>query len=304
VFPPSGFDSCAIGAVACPDSALPFLEGEFARLCALHRLVEIRAADMTPTSLRDVCVVLGASDVLWAAVYTDSRLLPVAQQEDFRRRQVKKADDGISKSQTLADDDELMADALRTRNRIRLSTRVGIAEYLEFLILFPRAIGDILAASLRAFRSARWEADFSQLRFESDRKLKTKLSMGEKTLAAALPRFLANNDQFILDIPGEWNHAHAFIAAHRDPTTTKISVPRILGAGIEFVDSASSVPVQVADVVAHVVRRATSNPTDLVAQDAYQLLRRRGFSTTRTPVRIFSDRKGPSGREHWYAHLL
>jgi hypothetical protein len=304
VFPTSGFDSCAVGAVACPDSALPFLETEFARLRTEHGLVEIHAAEMTPAALHAVCALLGASDVLWAAVYTDSRLLPVAQQEDFRRRQVDKADEGISKSQTLVDDEERMADALRTRNRMRLSTRVGIAEYLEFLMLFPRAIGDILAGSLGAFRGARWDAEFSQLRFESDRKLKTKLSMGEKTLNAALPRFLANNDQFVLDIPAEWGNAHSFIATHRDPTTATITVPRILGAGIEFVDSTSSSPVQAADVVAHVARRATGDPTDVVAQDAYRLLRRRGFSTMRTPVRIFSDRLGPSGQASWYTHLL
>lgn len=160
VFPAAGFDSCALGAVACPDSALPFLDTEFARVRAEHNLAEIHGVEMTPTALHAVCALVGASDILWAAVYTDSRLLPLPQQEDFRRRQVQKADEGISNSKILADDDERMAEAVRTRNRIRLSTRVGIAEYLEFLILFPRAVGDILAGSLRAFCSVRWDATF------------------------------------------------------------------------------------------------------------------------------------------------
>lgn len=302
-FPVAGFDSCAVAAVACPGAALIHLASEFARLCGTHRLDEIHATRMGRDAVLEACAVIGTSDALWAAVYTDSRLLPPDQQEDFRLRQVAKADQGIAKSATLADDPELMAEALQTRKRIHLASRVKPAEYLEFLVLFPRAIGDILAGSLRAYRDRRWARDFEQLDFECDRKLTTKLSMGEKTLCAALPRFLANNDQFVLDVPTEWDPAHPFFARHRDPDTQTITVPRILGPGIDFVDSKASVVVQAADVIAHVVRRATASPDDANAQHAYRLLRRRGYSTLLTPVRIFSDRLGPSGDPSWFAHL-
>jgi hypothetical protein len=304
LFPQSGFDSCAVAAVACPDSAAGHIESEFARLRAVYDVPEIHAARLPPGAVRAACAVIGASDLLWTSVYTDTRLLPVAQQLDFRRRQVEKADAGIAKSVTLANDPERMAAAERTRNRILHATRVGIAEYLEFLVLFPRAIGDIIAASIRAYRNARFNGDFAQLRFESDRKLTTKLSMGEKTLTAALPHFLANNDQFVLDIPPTWGPSHPFIANHRNGDTGGIAVPNVLGPGIAFVDSAESSLVQAADVIAHVTRRATGNPADTDAQTAYGLLRRRGFATTALPVRIFSDREGPSGDPAWFAHLL
>lgn len=287
-FPTSGFDSCAVGAVACPDSALSFLEAEFARLCGAWGYDEIHAAAMTPAQLHKVSAVIGVSDVVWAAVYTDTRLLPIAQQEDFRRRQVDVADRGIANSATLADDERRKAQAQQTRNRIKHATRVGAGEYLEFLMLLPRAIGDILAGSLRAHRDARWGADLAHLRFESDRKLTSKLSMGEKTLAAALPYFMANNDQFTLDIPATWSDAHPFLTNHRDATLGTITVARILGPGIEFVDSASSPMVQAADVIAHVARRAAAEAADTAAQTAYRLMRRRGFCTALTPIRIFS----------------
>lgn len=297
------FDSGSIGAVACPDSALAYLESEFARIGRENDVDEIHASKLPPEVLYEVCAVIGASDAVWAAVYTDSRLLPSEQQEDFRRRQVEKADEGIAASVTLADDPERMRDARRTRDRILYATRVTPQEYLEFLVLFPRALGDILAGSLRTYRDRRWAPDLAELRFESDRKLTRKLSMGEKTLADALPRFLANNGQFVLDIPAEWSWDHPFLHRHRDPATGTITVPRILGDGIDFVDSKASTIVQAADVVAHVTRRAAVGHGDHEAVHAYRLLRRRGYATTLTPIRIFSDRLGPAADPHWFSHL-
>jgi hypothetical protein len=303
VFPESGFDSCSIGAVACPDSALAHLEYEFGRLRHENALDEIHAKELHADALREVCAIIGASDLLWAAVYTDSRIFPIDQQFDFRRRQVEKADEGIAASVTLADEPTLMSEAQRTRNRITHPTRVTPQEYLEFLALFPRALGDILSGSLRAFHDSRWEADFARIGFESDRKLTSKLSMGEKTLAAALPRFLANNDQFVLDVPAHWGPDHAFWQQHYDPVREAITVPRVLGDGINFVDSETSTPIQAADVIAHVIRRAASDPCDREAQHDYRLVRRRGYSTNLTPIRIFRDRLGPEADPLWFAHL-
>jgi hypothetical protein len=302
-FPRSGFDSCSIGAVACPDSSLDHIGRELRRLRRLSELDEIHAKELPGKILHEVCGILGASDILWAAVYTDSRVFPLAQQADFRRRQVEKADEGIAASVSLAGDPERTRIALQTRNRIFHDTRVTAQEYLEFLVLFPRALGDILVGALRAYRDLSWTTDFAHLHFESDRKLTSKLSMGEKTLTAALPVFLANNDQFTLPIPAEWPPDHAFLREHYDATRQSVTVPRVLGDGIDFVDSKTSTLVQVADVVAHVTRRAAGDPSDSRAQDAYRLLRRRGYSTAATPIRIFSDRLGPTADPRWFTHL-
>jgi len=295
-FPHDGFDSSIVAAVACPDSVVAVLEQCVEPLRREANDVELHAWKMSDELLRRTCGLLGSVDICWRAVYTDTRLMPPAQQDDFRRRQVEKIEAGIAASMALGNDPVLAAQALQTLNRIRYATRVGVAEYLEFLVLFPRLIGDILAASLLAYQDPCWAPDFAALRFFSDAKLEDKLSKGEKTLENALPPMLANNDAFTLPVPAHWGREHPFNDRHRDETTGTITVPAILGEGLRFVDSKESVIVQVADVVAHVARRAARDPGDEVAQRCYRLLRRRGSCVaTPAPIRIFSDRLGPVG---------
>jgi hypothetical protein len=303
-FAHDGFDSVAIAAVACPDSVVPSLEQCVTDLLRGTSDDELHASGMDDATLARTCGLIGAFDVSWRAIYTDTRLMPRAQQDAFRRRQVETMDKAIEASSILKEDPKSKAEAVQTLNRIRLATRVCDADYLEFLVLFPRLIGDIIDASLLTFRCTRWAADLGDLKFFSDAKLKGKLSMGEKTLAKALPRIIANNDKFTLPVPAEWRDDHDFNVSHRDPETGSITVPALLGDGLNFVDSKSSLVVQVADVIAYVAKRATDDHADEVAQRCYRLLRRRGSCVaTPAPVRIFSDRLGPDGDPGWYEHL-
>jgi Protein of unknown function (DUF3800) len=298
------FDSSAVAAVACPDSIVDQLEQCVEVLRREASTDELHASTMPDDLLSRTCGLLGGFDICWRAVYTDNRLMPQTQQDDFRRRQVKKIENAIATSTTLADDLERQAEALQMLKRVCHATRVSGAEYLEFLVLFPRLVGDILDASLLAFQDARWASDFERLRFTSDAKLRGKLSMGEKTLAQALPRILANNNEFTLPVPSHWGPRHPFIASHRDGSLETITVSAALREGLRFVDSKESLLVQVADVVVHVAKRATDDPTDKMAQRCYRLLRRRGSCVaTPAPVRIFSDRLGSDGNPAWYAHL-
>jgi hypothetical protein len=303
-----GFDSSLVAAVACPDSILGPLEQCVKALRQEAGADELHAHVMATESkdlLLRTCGTLASFDICWRAVYTDTRVMPPAQQDHFRGRQVEAIEGGIAASVTLTQVQS--AEAQQTLKRVRHATRVRVAEYLEFLVLFPRVVGDIIAASITAFQDESWAADFADLRFTSDAKLTGKLSMGEKTLNQALPRFLANDDRFTLPIPARWGPNHPFTANHSDPELGGITVPAVLGDGIDFVDSKSSVIVQVADVIAFVARSATDRPGDEVAQRCYRMLRRRGSCIdaleTLSPVRIFSDRLGPDADPGWYEHL-
>lgn len=304
------FDSSLVAAVACPDSVLGSLTHCLDALRQEVRTEELHAHELARDSkdvLLRTCGTLASFDICWRAVYTDTRVMPPTQQEQFRSRQVEAIEKSIATSTTLTQDPFRRAEAQQTLNRVRYASRVSIAEYLEFLVLFPRAVGDILAASLLAFQDTRWAHDLAVLRFTADAKLAGKLSMGEKTLNKVLPGFLANDDRFTLPIPARWGPDHPFEANHRDPVSGVITVPALLGAGIDFVDSKSSVIVQVADIVAFVVRDATDHPNDEFAQRCYRMLRRRGsrIDTLETllPMRIFSDRLGPEADSSWYEHL-
>jgi len=304
------FDSSLVAAVACPDSILGSLEQCVEALRQEAGADELHAHVMATKSkdlLLRTCGTLASFDICWRAVYTDSRVMSPAQQDHFRRRQVEAIEKGIAASVTLTQDPAQNAEAQQTLKRVRHATRVCVAEYLEFLILFPRVVGDIIAASITAFQDERWAADFAHLRFTSDAKLAGKLSMGEKTLNQALPRFLANDDRFTLPIAARWGPNHPFKTNHTDPTLGVITVPAVLGDGNDFVDSKSSAIVQVADIVAFVARNATDRPDDEFAQRCYRMLRRRGSCIdaleTLYPVRVFSDRLGRDPDPAWYEHL-
>src|SRR4051794_249862 len=84
------FDSSAVAAVACPDSVIAPLEQCVTDLRLEASSGELHAWTMSDALLARTCGVLGAFDISWRAIYTDNRLMPRAQQDDFRRRQVEK----------------------------------------------------------------------------------------------------------------------------------------------------------------------------------------------------------------------
>jgi hypothetical protein len=73
---------------------------------------------------------------------------------------------------------------------------------------------------------------------------------------------------------------------------------------VRFPDSSDSDLVQLADVVAHLLRRAALDPHDALAQRCWELLRRRGFVRDGVRLQLFHDRQGPVVDSAGYAHLV
>lgn len=297
-----GFDSACVAGVVGPGSVLAPLGKTLRGLAAGWGLEEIHAKQLDDGQLVEVCGVIGAGDVTWVAVYTDSRIFPTSQQLAWRTRQQTEAEAGIARAKTFRNDKQRQQQVYTMRGRMQHETRVGTPDYLEYMVLFPRVIGDAIQAAVSVFRDARWAPEFHKLIFESDAKLPQKTSAAEKTLDVALRYIMVGDRRFVLDVPAEWGPSHPFFASHASPTGG-VSVPAVLGEGIRFVDSKTSAAVQLADVVASVVRRAVGNPQDALAQRCLGLMWRRRFANDGDGLRLFFDRQGPAPDPDHYAHL-
>jgi hypothetical protein len=300
-FSSRGLEAAAVVGAICPDSLVPSLARQFDALRSAWQLEELHAARMTPDQLVEICALIGASETIWFAAYTDNRLFPLSQQLDWRQRQQARAEVAIARSTTLSDDPTREQTVATMRGRLEHSTRVSTAEYLEFIVLFPTVVGRSIQAAITRYQSLAYANDFAAFRFEFDGKLRGKMSAGEKTMATALRYILVGDERFALDLP-LWPDDHPCFVNHAISGPRSIAAHEVL-RDLRFPDSADSELVQMADVIAHVVRRAASNPADTVAQRCWKLLRRRAFVHDGRPLHVFSDRQGPKVKESDYAHL-
>lgn len=301
-FSQPGLSSAAVAGVVCPDSLLRTVATQLGALRSTWGLAELHASELVPQRLVEVCALIGGSETTWAASYTDSRLFPVSQQLDWRDRQQAKAEAAIVRSETLPDDDERRQTVETMRGRLEHTTRLSTVEYLEFMVLFPTVVGTGIQAAISVYRDLVYAKDFSDFVLEFDSKLPGKRSSGEKTMATALRYILVGDERFALEIPA-WPDDHPCFVNHPGGGPRSIAAREVL-RDLRFPDSSESDLVQLADVVAHVVRRAATNPADAIAQRCWALIRRRGFARGATPLHIFSDQEGPQVDPVYYEHLL
>ena len=92
------------------------------------------------------------------------------------------------------------------------------------------------------------------------------------------------SDEMALDLPiPVQDRAHPLWTCHGATSSTKdIQIESLLDGGVRFVDSADDVLIQLADVLAYVLRRAATRVDDSNAARSYTAARKRLFM--RTPV--------------------
>jgi hypothetical protein len=301
-FDKPGLSAGVVAGVVCPDSLEYVVAAQMDMWRSTWGMRELHAAKMMPSQLVDVCAWIGASPLTWVATYTDSRLFPFAQQLDWRARQQAKAEAAIAASRTLPNDDVRRSTVATMRGRLEHDSRVTTSEYLEFLILYPAVVGKAVQAAIAVYQDEAYAADFYGFVLEFDGKLRGKRSRAEKTMVTALRYILVGDDRFALDLP-PWPDDHPCFVNHPGGTPRSIAVTEVL-RDLQFPDSSDSNLVQLADVIANLLRRAGVDPRDALAQRCWTLLRRRGFVRDDVRLHLFRDRKGPVVNPAHYAHLV
>lgn len=290
-FPPDRFDCYVQAALICPDSQLESVDAYVEARKQELGVVELHAASLTSPQLLGIAGFIGAtSGCQLLAHVTDTALVTRSRIAEFRLDQAAKIERNL---------DQYRQESTRVRGRpvpeieewmLRQIKRAGLASQItdgefgqaQYLV---ELISAALQKSLLAYAHESWAGDFADYGFVVDAKLPRKLAAGEKYLNDLLVPVLGSRRGMPLIIPSNWTGppAHPFIEKYqRDrgirrgvEVENPVDLNAVFEHGLSFENSAERPGLQLADCVAHVVRRAVLRPEDTTIQRAFDQLRPR-----------------------------
>lgn len=173
---------------------------------------------------------------------------------------------------------------LRQLKRAGLASQIADGEFVQAQYLVE-LISAALQKSLLAYAHQSWMDDFAEFWFIIDAKLPRKMAAGEKYLNDVLLPVLGSGRGAPLIIPSNWIRppTHLFIKKYQSDrgairgveVQNPVDLKTVFEHGLRFENSADRPGLQLADCVAHLVRRAVLEPEDSTVQQAYDQLRPR-----------------------------
>lgn len=282
LFPDDGFDCYSQAVVICPDSCLGLVSDFVSGRCGRWGLEELHAHRMTGQMLLEVCDFISESGCGLLAMVTDTELVSADDIFRFRLAQAAANKRGLDRYHAEGGRSEEIA-AITDRNikRVGLEAQIQDGQFIQahFLVLL---LGRGLQKAVLWYQADEWDEDLARFTFVVDRKLPGKLSTGEKYLHEIIVPALASREE-ALDIPKAWHERpdHPFLmnferesawVRGRD-VSGAIDLRAIFEGGVRFEDSGAHPGLQLADTVAHVVRRAVLEPQNAIIRAAYDQLR-------------------------------
>jgi hypothetical protein len=305
-----------IAGLICPDSHLDRIEDFVVERQKDWGLDELHHAELSDDQRQTVCDFISGPFLAATVVLTDGLLVTEEELFDWRLRQAGRMASDYERSLTARRGDA-EAEALRNRliKRTGLSATLSDDQFLQFGMLMPRLVLDALQAALFAYRDPPWRENWATLKWIFDGKLAAgtpaKRSAGEKLLEEIVPRIFAGDERFTLTVPDEIgdDSAHPYFAAHRLPggEDRDVGVRDLFRQGFDFESSKDHVGLQLADIVAGVVRLAAEEPDNGAAQRAFDTLKPKllpHYPPNYIPLRIWSVRALYFDELHRYAHLF
>lgn len=318
-FPDDRYDCYSQAGVICPDSRLADVEAFVAERCERWGVGELHAVELSPGQRVRVCRYVAQSDLRLVAQATDTDLTKHANIQPWRLEQARTLRSNLDWYREAGGESEEIETWMVARAKSAdHATRISNSEFVQ-AVLIVDLIHAALQQSLLFYFEDRWREDFQAFRFILDGKLPGKLGPGEKFLQHALVPLLGSNARFSLALVDAWKDAdppHPFIerfeshggwsgASRRHVDVDVLDVKGIFEDGLRFEPSDRHAGLQVADVVAYVVRWAVMQPQDRLAQMAYDLLRPKLRSLdgkALTLVRLSTARHALTGQR--YRHLV
>jgi hypothetical protein len=282
-FPENAFDAYAQAAVICPSASLPGMDRLVHERVSELGVDELHAHNLTSDQMLEICQLLGRSDCQLLASITDTALVTRADIERHRLDQAAATQRNLAsyraRGGSVTEIEQWMS---RQVKRAGLSSQITHGDFVQAQFMLG-LIADALQKALLWFQDDHWASDLTEFHFMLDGKLPTKLASGEKYLSESIVPTLGTRP-VSLEIPEHWkerDRVHPFIATfERDRGLIRgqeyedvIDLKAIFEHGLRFEDSRQHPGLQLADVTAHVVRRALLEPGNAAIQGAYDQLR-------------------------------
>jgi hypothetical protein len=293
-----GYEPTVVAAAVGPqhafDEIAAWTADALSRWSLAGKLAELHANELNVSEMLETCQMLsGREDIRLAAVATDSLLLgSSAALAHHRCRQLTMA--GSSRART-------EEGARRREQVLKLleSPRLRDDDY-AFAVVLPLLTTAILQRAFAYFAGDEHRDEMRGFELLVDEEAPPTTRYVEGTL---LPT-IGGDERFSLTTPEHWRrppvHPLLRTAMHGDGDGLK---PQALLGNLRWVDSVNEPSVQVADVVAWVIRRTMACPEEAETRQMFELLRPLLAGENGESFGLFSTAHIHPDQEAMYVHL-
>lgn len=279
-FPVDRFDCYVQAAVICPESALAGADAFVRDRCAAWELTELHAHEMSAEQLHEVAEFLTAGPIELCAQLTDTVLTTREVIQSCRLDQAAAYERSTANYRRQGGRDrDIMANLEKQIKKAGLASQIPDGEFVQATLLVDGTVQAVQRA-LYAYGAHQWKDAFHEFHFIIDGKLSGKKSAGEKYLGAMIVDLIAAPSRHRFTYNPKWcaDPVHPWV--DRFCLDGNIQLDPLFEHGLQFARSHEHAGLQLADIVAFVIRRAVVAPTDDIMK-SYGLLSRR-----------LADRKG------------
>jgi hypothetical protein len=272
-FPPDRFDCYVLVALICPERVLPTVIEYLGSIRTTLDVGELHGSEMSASDLLKIAEFVATQPLRAAVNITDTQLLNHEGIQRWRRVQMESLAEGLEATRAHGNDyPELTRVVERYLGRAGYRSRISDSEFVQASQI-PGLLFNAFNRAAQAFSSQEWEAEFGDFRFVIDAKGVDKLSPGEKYVRDICPLVWASQPPGAMLLPDRWrqNPTNPFRRKYEEHEGIRIS--RIFEHGIEFEPSHLDPGLQLADVLAHTIRRAVLDPGNGIVRRAYDALR-------------------------------
>jgi Protein of unknown function (DUF3800) len=279
-FPADRFDCYVQAAVICPESALPSATAFVQDRCAAWNLTELHAHQMSADQLQEVAEFLAAGSIELCAQLTDTVLTTPEVIQSCRLDQAAAYErSSANYLRQGGHDPDVVAKLEKQIKKAGLASQIPDGEFVQATLLVDGAVQAIQRA-LYAYGTQEWRDAFHEFRFTIDGKLSGKKSAGEKYLSTMIVDLIATPSRHRFTYNPQWRDDPVHPWVQRFCLDGNIQLDPIFEHGLQFAPSHEHAGLQLADIVAFVIRRAVVAPTEDIMR-SYRLLSQR-----------LADRKG------------
>lgn len=259
--------------VVIPDRSWPAVD----RFVDEHKRVwgmpdELKAGGMTDEQLLALAAFIVAENLTVSAIATDSEVFTVAAQKEWRRLLTENFRAAADRSARAIEDEQVAARVRRTSVRMHQQRHVSSAGFLQYQVLMPWLLNQLMSAALFRYRSLPADKDAWVFDIVTDAHEGADPGKSGDLLRDTIEATLAGHPSFSLFVPPEWPPTHPFIVRNTDPEENVISIRQTLAKGINSSHSHEDPGLQLADYVAHVLYTLLRVPAEPGASAAWSAL--------------------------------
>lgn len=300
------FEASVLCAVIVPHSRLDAVERFVNHACKRWHRSELKSSKMKPGWFDEVATFIACHQIAAVAFVTDNETMTRRLVQEHRLDQAAAIAAGRDQLRAANAADPRLADIDTLIARVAGAPGPEPISDDDFIQSqqIPELLLDCVRNACTRYRDPAWAADFERFDIVLDAKHSDRLKAGEKYVDDNIERMLASTERFVLNLPEEWAESPEHPFRRFDSHEAGFTQLDLLLGERKWAHSEEDACIQLADVLAGIVRDTVEAGAKSSRWRAYQTLRMVLTDIKGDCLRVFRFTGAPAPDLTRYAPLV